>query len=196
MSCSVPVALWCALGSNNLFPGRVWHVQCGPHVFTCWCEERGWSAFWRYLWCEMVRALSGDVCTSCGMSVSVQGSNSVKVPQMCPQSLVTLTLKIFPANPWEAKHNWIPRWGLRQPKPGKDNVSSLGEDVERSWKPPLQSQGLGTNPALLLSWKPVRALQLLLQTWSDGQEKLNFRYCCACYLTQMVCKTVSGTEEK
>lgn len=107
--------------------------------------------------------------------VSIQGSYSAEVPQMCPQSLVSLMLKTFPANPGETKHNWIYRWALRQPKPGKDNVPSLGEGAGRSWKPALQSQGLETNSALLLSWKPPRTLQLLFQTWSDGQEKLNFR---------------------
>lgn len=115
------------------------------------------------------------LCLLWDVRVSIQGSSSAEVPQMCPWSLVSLMLKTFPANPGETKHNWIYRWGLRQPKPGKDNIPFLREDAGRSWKPPLQSQGLETNPALLLGWEPLRTLRLLLQTRSDRQGKLNFR---------------------
>lgn len=109
-----------------------------------------------------------------------QGSNSGEVPQMCPQSLVSLMLKTVPANPHETKQWLYPQvWGSGNPSQQKAIFlpwgKKVGEKTLWSWKPHLLSQGLEVKPAPLLSRKPTRTLQLLFQTWSDGQEKLNFK---------------------
>lgn len=135
MSCSVPVALCCALGNDNPFPGRVWHIVCGPHVFSCWSEERWMSAFWEHLLCEMLRALSAGVCIYHGRAECQSREATQQELHRCVlRAFLVQCLKLFQLIQGKQNTTWIYRWGLRQPKTGKDNVPSLGEDAGKCWK--------------------------------------------------------------
>lgn len=161
MSCSVAVALCCALGNYNLFLGMLWHIVCGPHVFSCWSEERWMSACWEYLLCEMLRALSAGVCIYHGMAVSIQGSNSAGVPQMGPLSIFILVLRTFPANPGETKHNLNLQVGTQAAQARKRQCSLSGGRCREM---------LETNPALLLGWKPLRTLHCYFKRDQMGRK--------------------------